>query len=110
MIVLNNLSNNTRAFVKATGRVYKQAKHIIAKHYVSLWSICLSVATPGGSDFREHIFTFLKILTLDYVQLKLLLATSILNLSKDHAKTHLKYLFQHFLESNIRIYKFSTCL
>jgi hypothetical protein len=73
-------------------------------------AVCLSVVTPGGSDFREHIFTVLKVLKLDYVRLKLLSATPILNLNKVHAKTHLKYLFQHSLESNIGMYKFSTYL
>jgi len=34
----NNLSNNTRAFVKVTGCVYIQAKDIIARNCVSLWS------------------------------------------------------------------------
>jgi hypothetical protein len=73
-------------------------------------TVCLSVATPGGSDFREHIFTVLKVLKLDYVRLKLLPATSILNLNKVHSKTHLKYLFQHGLKSNRGMYKFSTYL
>ena len=41
-------------------------------------AFCLSVGTPGGSDFRAHILTVLKVLTLHYVRLKLLLATSIL--------------------------------
>jgi hypothetical protein len=56
-------------------------------------AVYLSVGTPGGSDFREHIFTLLKVLTLDYVRLKLLSAAFILNLNTFHAKTHLKYLF-----------------
>ena len=53
----------------------------------------LSVGTPGGSDFREHVFTVLNVLTLDYVRLKLISAGSNLSLNTFHAKTHRKYLF-----------------
>ena len=56
-------------------------------------AICLSVGTPGGSGFREHILITFKVLTPDYVLLKFLSATCILNLNKAYAKTRLKYSF-----------------